>query len=83
MVWSIEKQLPVVFCLTEIFQKTACLGSHGFHPETRNQWAELCALFDEPAVEVSSYFALTSPIRSNMNFEEYAQAFHELQSLII
>ena len=63
-------------------EKTACLVSHGFHPETRNQLAELCALFDEPAVEVSSYFALTSPIRSNMNFEEYAQAFHQVKHYI-
>ncbi len=63
-------------------EKTACLVSHGFHPGTHNQWAELCALFDEPAVDVSSYFALTSPIRSNMDFEKYAQAFHQVKHYI-
>ncbi|MCX7186931.1 MAG: aminodeoxychorismate synthase component I [Methylophilales bacterium] len=63
-------------------EKTACLVSHGFHPGTHNQWAELCALFDKPAVDVSSYFALTSPIRSNMDFEKYAQAFHQVKHYI-
>lgn len=63
-------------------EKTACLVSHGFQPSTHNRWAELCALFDEPAVEVSSYFALTSPISSNMDFEKYAQAFHQVKHYI-
>jgi para-aminobenzoate synthetase component I len=63
-------------------EKTACLVSHGFQPETHNRWKELCALFDEPAVEESSYFALTSPISSNMDFEKYAQAFHQVKHYI-
>ena len=63
-------------------EKTACLVSHGFHPGTHNQWTELCALFDGPAVDVSSYFALTSPILSNMDFEKYAQAFRQVKHYI-
>ena len=76
------KLVPMLLYEMSVPVADACLVSHGFHPETRNQLAELCALFDEPAVEVSSYFALTSPIRSNMNFEEYAQAFHQVKHYI-
>ena len=63
-------------------EKTACLVSHGFHSATISQWEALCDLFDAPTVEVSSFFELTTPIRSNMNFEQYAQAFHQIQHYI-
>jgi para-aminobenzoate synthetase component 1 len=63
-------------------EKTACLVSHGFHSATQGQWEALCALFDAPAVEVSSCFELTSSIRSNMDFEQYALAFHQVKHYI-
>ncbi|MFM2434974.1 MAG: para-aminobenzoate synthase, subunit [Pseudomonadota bacterium] len=63
-------------------EKTACLVSHGFHPETHSQWTSLCALLDAPVVEVSSCFELTSSICSNMDFEQYAQAFHQVKHYI-
>ena len=63
-------------------EQTACLVSHGFNPATHDRWAALCALFDTPAVEVSSCFAVTSPICSNMDFEQYAQAFHQVKHYI-
>ena len=50
-------------------EKTACLVSHGFQQSTHEHWADLCALFDEPAEPQNiGGFELTSAVSSNMDF---------------
>ncbi|MEO6118151.1 MAG: chorismate-binding protein, partial [Methylotenera sp.] len=63
-------------------EKTACLVSHGFQQATHDNWAALCALFDEPFTINVEKFALTTPITSNMDFGQYANAFNKIKHYI-
>ena len=64
-------------------EKTACLISHGFQQSTLDQWSTLCALFDEPlSPQGLAPFELTSSVVSNMNFDQYAKAFHAIKRYI-
>lgn len=65
--------------------KTACLVSHGIDMKTREQWSELCALFDTPdeahqAVPLD--FEVTTAVRSNMDKKSYQAAFEAIQTYI-
>lgn len=63
-------------------EKTACLVSHGFQQATHDNWAALCALFDEPFTIKAEKFELTTPITSNMDFGQYANAFNKIKHYI-
>lgn len=68
-------------------EKTACLVSNGFQQSTHEQWTELCALFDEPVVVEAivveaEKFELITPVTSNMDFSQYAQAFNKVKHYI-
>jgi len=62
--------------------QTACLVSHGFNQATHDNWEELCALFDSLALAVDSSFELTTTIKSNMNIDQYKQAFDQVKHFI-
>lgn len=64
-------------------EKTACLVSHGFQQSTHDRWSALCALFDAPPIKCVTKFKLTSPMTSNMDFSQYAQAFNKVKDYII
>jgi len=63
-------------------EKTACLVSHGFQQSTHNNWQALCALFDTPLEMQLPEFALTTPVTSNMTFDQYAKAFNAVKNYI-
>lgn len=63
-------------------EKTAYLVSNGFQQSTHDNWAALCALFDAPAAMALAEFALSSPVTSNMTFEQYATAFNAVKNYI-
>ncbi|MDO9280780.1 MAG: aminodeoxychorismate synthase component I [Methylotenera sp.] len=64
--------------------KTAHLVSHGFNHKTREQWVELCALFDTPhqAVQASLGFEVVSGVTSNMDKLTYETAFNAIRRYI-
>lgn len=64
-------------------EKTACLVSHGFQQSTHDRWSALCALFDAPPIACATKFKLTTPMTSNMDFNQYAQAFNKIKDYII
>lgn len=63
-------------------EQTAFLVSHGFQQATHENWAALCNLFDNPTLPATLDFALTSPVSSNMTFNQYAQAFNQVKDYI-
>jgi para-aminobenzoate synthetase component 1 len=64
-------------------EKTAFLVSNGFQQSTHDKWTSLCALFDAPAETVSNTaFELTTPVTSNMDFDQYAQSFNSIKQYI-
>lgn len=63
-------------------EKTAHLVSNGFQQSTHDNWAALCALFDAPAAMALAEFSLSSPVTSNMTFEQYATAFNAVKNYI-
>lgn len=65
--------------------KTACLVSHGVDSKTREQWSELCALFDtaeDAHIATPLHFEVTSAVRSNMDKKSYETAFNTIQTYI-
>lgn len=69
-------------------EKTTCLVSNGFQQATHEHWVSLCALFEQP-VNIESAetnpdtFELTTPVTSNMDFSQYAQAFNKVKHYIL
>ncbi|MDO9281664.1 MAG: aminodeoxychorismate synthase component I [Methylotenera sp.] len=63
-------------------EKTACLVSHGFQQSTHDNWDALCALFDAPLEMALAEFALTTPVTSNVTFDQYAEAFNAVKNYI-
>lgn len=63
-------------------EKTACLVSYGFQRATHDEWTALCALFDAEVQHQETAFALTTPVTSNMDFAQYAQAFNAVKHYI-
>lgn len=69
-------------------EKTAYLVSHQFQQSTRDQWLDLCQLFDAPidlqqAEQVSAAdFTLLADVTSNMSFDTYAKAFDRVKRYI-
>ena len=66
--------------------KTSWLVSNGFDAKTRDNWDALCALFDAPVSEASisaEQFAVTTPVRSNMDKPAYARAFAAIKNYIL
>lgn len=64
-------------------EKTACLVSNGFQQSTRDNWSNLCAMFDDlVSLENSDAFELTSAVTSNMDFSQYAKAFNAIKRYI-
>lgn len=63
-------------------ERTACLVSHGFQQSTHDNWQALCALFDAPLEMQLPEFALTTPVTSNMTFDQYAKAFNAVKNYI-
>jgi para-aminobenzoate synthetase component 1 len=65
-------------------EKTSCLISHGFQQSTHDHWADLCTFFDKPAeLKNIGTFKLTSAVNSNMDFNQYAEAFNAIKRYII
>ncbi|BCM24935.1 aminodeoxychorismate synthase component I [Methyloradius palustris] len=65
-------------------QKT-WLVSHEFDADTREQWPELCELFDvesQPAEPEKKSFKVSSEVKSNMDLPTYAKAFVRIQHYI-
>ncbi len=65
-------------------EKTACLVSHGLHPTTLDNWKSLCDFFDKknhPKTQCED-FALTTCVKSNMDFASYAKAFNAIKNYI-
>lgn len=63
-------------------EKTACLVSHGFQQATHDNWAALCALFDDPVSIKTEKFELTTSVTSNMDYGQYANAFNKIKHYI-
>ncbi len=63
-------------------EKTACLVSNGFQQSTHDNWQALCDFFDAPADMLLAEFSLTTPVTSNMTFEQYAKAFSTVKNYI-
>lgn len=63
-------------------EKTAYLVSNGFQQSTHDHWDALCTLFDAPAAMALADFALSSPVISNMSYEQYATAFNTVKNYI-
>lgn len=65
------------------WEKVSYLLSNGLHADTHAQWPALCAFFENPAkAEQAQDFKLTSPVASNMDFEQYAYAFNTIKQYI-
>lgn len=65
-------------------EKTSYLVSNGFQQSTHDRWPELCELFSDKArTELpSEAFETTAPVTSNMDFNQYAQAFVRVKRYI-
>lgn len=67
-------------------KKTAQLVSHGFDAKTRENWEDLCKLFDTSFDNLSESgvedFAVTSVICSNMAKKVYGAAFNAIKNYI-
>jgi para-aminobenzoate synthetase component 1 len=66
-------------------EQKAWLVSHEFDASTREQWLELCLLFDEryfPAESDRTSFKVTSEVKSNIDLPAYAKAFERIQHYI-
>ncbi len=65
-------------------EKTSCLISNGFQESTHERWSELCRLFSEEFLvkSIAKTFALTTPVTSNMDYTQYAQAFDAVKKYI-
>lgn len=62
-----------------------CLISHLKHPQTEQQWPQLCALFQSDSDASARQFEplqVTGKLTSNMTESEYAQAFQTIQQYI-
>lgn len=59
------------------------LVSHGKHPQTDQDWASLCALFEAPQpVSAKAQFQVTSALQSNMDYAKYSSAFDKVKQYI-
>lgn len=64
-------------------QQKSWLVSNGLHAATREQWQQLCALFESPLEDAASAdFYVTSEIQTNMDKAAYGAAFHQIQHYI-
>jgi para-aminobenzoate synthetase component 1 len=69
-------------------EKTAQLVSRGTQDATNKNWDALCKIFnqdlnaDKLENQQATQFALTADIVSNMNFEQYANAFQQIKRYI-
>lgn len=66
-------------------EKKASLVSHGLQTSTRNNWQAICqrvdALFIKPSTK--QHFAITSEIKSNMDYAQYSAAFKKIKQYIL
>jgi len=65
-------------------EKRAWLVSHGVDAQTENAWPGLCALFaDAQPSAASKAFAISSNVISNMNLDDYQDAFDKIKRYIV
>jgi para-aminobenzoate synthetase component 1 len=70
--------------ITDHRERTTYLVSNGFHQSTHERWPELCQLFSQQSTSdtTEDAFTLTTPVTSNMDFGQYAQAFEAVKRYI-
>lgn len=64
--------------------QSAYLISHCQHPQTKQDWSKLCALFDAPlelAPQVD--FKIKSALQTNMDYAQYGDAFNRVKQYIL
>ena len=63
--------------------KQAYLVAHGKSPQTELEWADLCALFDQPPQSLKQApFQISSALKSNMTYADYRLAFNQIKQYI-
>lgn len=63
-------------------ERRAWLLGHGFDPATQHNWADLQALFAQPAGRACGSFQICGAVRSNMDRAAYDRAFYRVQDYI-
>ncbi|MFV1921395.1 MAG: aminodeoxychorismate synthase component I [Methylotenera sp.] len=62
-------------------QKTVLI-SHGMTEQTKENWQDICRLFDATHLDLESSFVTTSDTVSNFSKEQYIEAFNQIKRYI-